>query len=332
MKKKLTLILSTMLVVISCCAALIGCTPSKPDAYMTKWIESENKSIISVETRDYVIKYVDKVKDENNKYVYIHNNGAPLKDENGEIKEYPGKTTIERTYIKNGDNYLVKEVQITKLEDEKTEDIQPTVAYIFEKTKEGKYNVYYYHIEWKADDEKEIYGYQGKWTAKIIEETELNDNIAYQKILEVFDDRTKEFEATAQGFADKYTKSKGKYSLTENGSTYTYSIKTGELLYTETIGEDIEESLRFDLNEKFTISSGAKEALAEFKETFEGKLVRTEDVKGKAVYYISVDGKEYKVNEKVEGYEKLETAKADDIVKVRLHKGFFGGLSITKVF
>lgn len=342
MKKRLSIILAVLLVVVSLCATLIGCTPSKPDAYMNKWKESKNKSFTIVTELDYVLKKVDKVeKEENGKkvYEYVHNNGNVIRDENGEPKKFAGRTTIEQTFIKNGDNYLYKVVQIINEKDKdgkdaKTDEIIPTGAYIFELNKEGLYNVYEYDLKWEANDEKKIYGEQGYWTAIQMEKAGLEREEMYNYILKTFEDVTEEIVATAEVFTEKFTKTKGKFNATdEKSNTYTYQVKSSKLLYTMTDKDGkVQDSMRYELNEKFTISSGAKEALNAYKETFDGQFVRKEDVKGKKVYYISVDGKEYKVNEKTIGYELLENVKENDTISVRLHKGFFGGLSITEVY
>lgn len=342
MKKRLSIILAVLLVVVSLCATLIGCTPSKPDAYMNKWKDSKNKSFTIVTELDYVLKKVDKVeKEENGKkvYEYVHNNGDLICDENGEPKKFAGRTTTEHTFIKNGDSYLYKIVQIINEKDKdgkdaKTDEIKPTRAYIYEHNKEGLYNVYEYDLKWEANDEKKIYGEQGYWTAFKMEKAALESEEMYNFIMEAFENVTEKIAETAQDFNEKFTKTKGKFNATdEESNTFTYQVKSSELLYSKTDKDGkVKENMRYELNEKFTISSGAKEALNAYNETFDGTFVRKEDVKGKAVYYISVDGKEYKVNEKTIGYKLLENAKENEIVSVRLHKGFFGGLSITEVY
>ena len=133
--KKLKLILAVALIVITCSVLLIGCTPSKPNDYMTKWNESKNKSVTTIETMDKVVK----------------------EESEGVYKEVAGTTTIETTYISSGNILMAKRIEIINEKDKngkdaKTDDIVPTAAMIYELTKDGsKYNIYSYNLVWDKE-------------------------------------------------------------------------------------------------------------------------------------------------------------------------------------
>ncbi len=317
--KKLKLVLAVALIVITCSVLLIGCTPSKPNDYMTKWNESKNKSVTTIETMDKVVK----------------------EESEGVYKEVAGTTTIETTYISSGNILMTKRIEIINEKDKngkdaKTDDIVPTAAMIYELTKDGsKYNIYSYNLVWEKESEtSDKIVKKGKWLAKqdSKENVEANDN-QYIFLKSMIDGITEKNTETAETFADKFTKGKGgvytSNAKTENGYTETYKIKSGELLY-EQINDDEEVvgALRYDLNDKATLSSGAKDALTKFLETKEGKISKIEEVKGSTVYTITIDGKDYKLNNKVTGYTLIEDAEVGDTVSVWLKKGFFGGYSI----
>lgn len=318
--KKLKLTLAVLLTFAITCALLIGCTPSKPVDYMTKWTESKNKSITEVE-------YYDE---------------ARVFDETtGEYKpaEFGGRTTLEYTLIKNESKLMVKIVSITNLKDKNgkdsiTDDIKPMYALIFELNKEGKYNIYEYTLPVVKDGDK--YVEKGKWVAT--QETKENvesgnygfGNYTYTALINQFKDCDEEFAELKEDFSSNYTKEKGKFVHTfENGSKQTIQIKSGEMIIDFIDKEDkVSNTARFDIGDKITLASGAKEALTAYKETTDGTFVKVES----NIYYINVDGKEYKVNEKVEGYEILKDAVAGNTISVRLTKNFFGKYSIKEVY
>ena len=133
-----------------------------------------------------------------------------------------------------------------------------------------------------------------------------------------------------EDFETKYPKEKGKYVQSfENGSKQTIQIKSGEMLI-DFINKEgkLSNTARFDIGNKITIASGAKDALTAYLETTDGTFVKVES----DVYYISVNGAEYKVNNKVAGYDILKDAKAGDVISVRLTKNFFGKYSIKEVY
>ena len=98
--KKLKLILAVALIVITCSVLLIGCTPSKPNDYMTKWNESKNKSVTTIETMDKVVK----------------------EESEGVYKEVAGTTTIETTYISSGNILMAKRIEIINEKDKNGKD------------------------------------------------------------------------------------------------------------------------------------------------------------------------------------------------------------------
>lgn len=320
--KKLKLILAVALIVILCCALLIGCTPSKPSDYMTKWNDSKHKSVTTVKTFDGVKEEVSEGKFED--------------------WEYGGRTTIETTFIKSGDMIMAKVIEITNKKDKngkdaKTDDIKPTYARLYQLNKEGKYNIYTYSLVWEKESatSDEIVQ-KGVWTA--IQDTKENveDSFEFKAMNSIFGEIQEEIEDFVKTFDDTYTKDKGAYvsKADSEGNTKSYKIKSGELIFEEKDSEGkVTLAKRFDLNDKITVSSGANEALNKFLQTKDGKITKIEEKKDSKIYYITVEDKEYKVNNKVTGYEFLSDAKVDDIVSVRVKPGFLGiGTSISDIF
>ncbi|MDE6566061.1 MAG: hypothetical protein K2L47_03205, partial [Clostridia bacterium] len=253
MKKKITLILAVALIVLTSCMLLIGCTPSKPSDYMLKWNDSKNKSITLVGYEDYV----------------------NVETSEGVWEKKEGRTTTEISYIHSGDTYMVKSVEITNIKkdgkDSNTDTITPTEAIIYE-LKDGKYNVYYYELVWEkesASSDKIVK--KGKWTAyqASVEDVEAgNDEIGeFSYIKGMFERQVESNKALAETFDEKYTKDGGKYVANDkiNDCTQTLKVKSGELVgeLTDSEGKVVMGS-RLDLNEKITISSGAKDALKEY--------------------------------------------------------------------
>ncbi len=320
--KKLKLILAVAFVVILCCALLIGCTPSKPSDYMKKWSDSEHKSVTSAVTTDGVKEEVSEGKYED--------------------WQYGGRTTIETTFIKSGDMLMQKTIVITNKKDKngkdaKTDDIKPTFARIYQINKEGKYNVYTYSLVWEKESAtSEEIVQKGQWTAYQDTKENVENSIEYKFVNAVFEEGKEDIEKFITTFDDKYTKEKGAYvsQADKDGHKIYLKTKSGELISEEKDSEGkVVLTKRYDLNEKITISSGANEALNKFLQTKDGKITKIEDKKDEKIYYITVEDKEYKVNSKVTGYEKLADSKVDDIVSVRVKPGFLGmGTSISDIF
>lgn len=318
--KKLKLTLAVLLTFAITCALLIGCTPGKPVDYMTKWTETKNKSYTEV---------------------YYSDEAQVFDETTGEYKpaEFGGTTTAETTLIKNESKMMLKMVSITNLKDKNgkdsiTDDIKPAYALIFELNKEGKYNLYEYKLEVVKDGDKFVE--KGKWTAT----QETKENVesgnydfgyyTYSALIDQLKDCDEEFAEMKEDFETKYPKEKGKYIHTfEDSSKQTIQIKSGEMII-DNIDKDekLSSSERFVIGDKITIASGAKDALTAYLETTDGTFVKVES----DVYYISVNGAEYKVNNKVAGYDILKDAKAGDVISVRLTKNFFGKYSIKEVY
>lgn len=318
--KKLKLTLAVLLTFAITCALLIGCTPGKPVDYMTKWTETKNKSYTEVEYSD---------------------EAEVFDATTGEYKpaEFGGTTTEEITLIKNESKMMLKEVSITNLKDKNgknsiTDDIKPEYALLLELNKDGKYNIYEYKLEIVKEGDKFVE--KGKWTAT--QETKENvesgnynfGKYTYSWLLNQLKYLDEGFEEIKKDFETKYPKEKGKYVHSfEDGSKQTIQIKSGEMLidFIDKEGK-LSNTARFDIGDKITIASGAKDALTAYLETTDGTFVKVES----DVYYISVNGAEYKVNNKVAGYDILKDAKAGDVISVRLTKNFFGKYSIKEVY
>lgn len=252
MKKKITLVLAVALIVLTSCMLLIGCTPSKPSDYMLKWNDSKNKSIT-------IISYLDYVQVETSEGVF-------------EKKE--GKTTKELSYTKSGDTYMLKAVEITNIKkdgkDATTDTITPTGAIIYE-LKDGKYNIYKYELVWgKESETSDKIIKKGQWTA--LQDTKENveadeDEIGmFQYIKNMIDNQEKTNKEMAETFDANYTKEGGKYVANDKEKgTLTLKVKSGELVCELIDGEGkVAGCSRFDLNDKITITSGAKDALNKY--------------------------------------------------------------------
>lgn len=320
MKKRLTLILAVALVFVTCTALLIGCTPSKPNLYMDKWNASKNKSLTSIQNFDEVL-------------VEKGPNDAEEKD---------GRTTIETTVIKNEKVIMEKVIYITNVKDKngkfaKTDDIVPKSAIIIEFTKDDKCNKYTYELVWEQDKSDNTWTQKGVWTCVQMDKAQGEQDADYKRLTDQIASVETKFAEMSNDFENKFEKKKGEYiskEADENGYTQVFKIKSGEMLVDAKNSEGkVVGSNRFDLSEKVTISSGAKDALTAFLETKEATITKIEQKKGKNVYTFKIDGveKEQTANEKVIGYDLLANTKVGDKVSLRYKKGFFGS-SISDIY
>lgn len=70
--KKLVLLVSIILVVITACVCLVGCVPNRPDKFVGTWVSSENKAIILADSAVSAIdgnKMLKKI-DDNNQTIF----------------------------------------------------------------------------------------------------------------------------------------------------------------------------------------------------------------------------------------------------------------------
>lgn len=292
--RKLKVVLAVVLVAILGSALLIGCTPSKPNDYMSKWNESEKRSFIEVE-------YIERGRE-------------------------------ETTYIQTKDAILVKKVKITREIDKKTnkeaktDTIVPTNAYVIEK-KDGKINTYEYEL-----DDKNM----GVWTAEQVADTDEEAKTAWAEMNAVFTLKKEQLAKEAETFEADYEKVKNGYYEQKNanadGEKYRFKVISG-VLTKELLDKDgkVVGGIKFDLSAKITLANGAKDALTAFLETTDAviKSIKTKnDVKE---YTVTINSKDYTINSKVIGYDKLKDAQVGDTVSVRLKKGLFGS-SISDVY
>lgn len=318
MKKKLTIVLSFVLMVMLCCVALIGCTPSNPGDFLTKWAENKNIAVTLSTTADGVHKEV----------------------EQGDFVDYEGRTTTEVTVIKNEKTMMMKVVEVTNIKDPKTgkfaktDTITPKAAVIVELNKENKYNVYSYRLVWeKESDTSDKIIQKGKWSAFQIENKEADESGLIGIVEEMIEDAKDDVKDIVEDFDNLYTKGKGgvytQKDKNEDGSYETLKVKSGKLVVDVKDSEDKTVSTcSYDLNDKIVIPSGAKDALNKYFETKTGEITKIEEVKGSKVYTVKIDGTEYALNSKVTWYTLMEDAKVGDNISVWLKKGFFGGYSI----
>lgn len=270
MKKKIVLVIAVALVMVTSLAMLIGCTPSKPDKYMQKWIDSKEKSITTIsDDIDYVAE-VDK--------------------KTGEIKQVKGKTTVETSIIINENVKMMKMIEIsTKIvektgKEAKTSTIKPTGSKIFEwDSKANKYNVYTYalKIEQKevAGGNKE-YSQVGEWTATQMSKEDAEKDITFMVIKESETSYTEQCKAVIKDFDKNFKKNKsGQYegtvsidipTITPDGQGSTtvewnmkLKVKDSDLQFEIKMGDETQKG-RANYKDKITISSGAKTALDKF--------------------------------------------------------------------
>lgn len=253
MKKRLTIVLSVVLVVALSCVLLIGCTPSNPADFMTKWAENKNISVTMSVTMDKVIK-------ETQKDVF---------------EEVAGRTIIETTYIQNKDIIMSKVVKFTNIKDKDgkfapTDTITPISAVIFE-LKDGKYNIYNYERVWEKESEtSEKIVNKGKWTASQEEKAKVEaENLNYTSLKAMLDEITANAKEFATAFEQEYTKDKGgvytQKEKEEDGSYTTCKVESGKLVI-RAFNSENKEVLKasYNLSDKAIIASEAKDALKKF--------------------------------------------------------------------
>lgn len=305
MKKRLTLILAVALMVITCGAMLIGCTPGKPNDYIAKWAkaETDNKSMTTISYED--------VQTERKK--------------GDKVEIVNGVKTTEVTIIVSGDTIMEKTVESTKWEDKRTAEIVPTSAYIYEYDKdEDIYNAYNYKY---TTDKYE-------WSAYQVKKENIDNEQKYVELKNAVAEQNSKLTDLSSAFEQTYTKGKGGWfeKTNDDGTKEAVKVVSGDLIFNVTNGDKKVSGQRFELNEKITISSGAGAALTEYKETTTGTLKSVDTNKGKVTYVIDVDGTDYKVGEKVTGAEILKDLQVGTKLSVRVTKNFFGKKSISKVF
>lgn len=322
MKKKLAIVLSFVLMVVLCCVTLIGCTPSNPSDFLKKWSENKNIALTLSETVDGVHKEV----------------------EQGEFKDFEGRTTTETTVIFNEKTMMKKVVEITNIKDPKTgkfaktDTITPKTAIIVELDKNNKYNVYSYNLVWEKESEtSDKIILKGKWIAFQLDNKEDDMSGLISQVEELIKDAKDDVKEIIDDFDNKYTKGKGgvytQKDKNEDGGYETLKVKSGKLVVDMKNSKDETVATgSYDLNDKVVIPSGAKDALTKFLETETGVITKIEAKNDSNVYTIKIADKEYTLNNKVTGYSMLKDAKVGDKVSVWLKKGMFGGRSIKEFF
>lgn len=255
MKKKITIILSVVFVLVLGCAMLIGCTPSNPGDFLTKWTEKKNISYSATsETVD-------------NALVFNKTTGKY------EDAKYGGRTATETTYIKNENKFMKKVVEIYNIKNKdgkfsKNDSYKPREAVIIELAKDGKYNIYTYKLTPTKDEKTNSYIEKNVWTVEQKTKEEIEKDVNYIAFNSFFDKLVESAKTEAKDFSTKYEKGNGGvYTAKDkdmNGNSITCKVKSGNLVFEVTDKDGkVKGTSKYDMDNKIVIPSDATTALKE---------------------------------------------------------------------